>query len=99
MHSKNIIGLIVSQFMYSLYSLLYRLISYPYSLDTTNSNKMIFNVIAIGLQFFLNVETDTIMRSNVALHSYAAYSCYIHVLFPRVYGLDCKAFISSSSER
>ena len=42
-----IIGLIVSEFMYSLGN---RLIACPYTLDTMNSYKIIFNVIAIGLQ-------------------------------------------------
>ena len=46
---KIIIGLrlIVSKFMYSLG---YRLIVCPYTLDTRNLYKIIFNVIAIGLQ-------------------------------------------------
>ena len=38
-----------------------------------NLNKMIFNVTAIGLQKYL--ETDMIMRLNVLLCSYAAFSC------------------------
>ena len=46
MHTKNIIGLIVSQFMY----IHFRLILCRYNLDTMNSNNMIFNVIALGLQ-------------------------------------------------
>ena len=45
--AKMIIGLIVSEFMYSLGN---RLIACPYTLDTMNSYKIIFYVIAIGLQ-------------------------------------------------
>ena len=47
--TKISIGLIVSEFMYSLGI---RLIVCPYrpTLDTMNSYKIIFNVIAIGLQ-------------------------------------------------
>ena len=41
-----IIGLIVSQFMYSLG---YSLIVCPYALDSMNSYKIIFDVIEIGL--------------------------------------------------
>ena len=44
--TKIIIGLIVSQFMYSLG---YSLIVCPYTLDSMNSYKIIFNVIEIGL--------------------------------------------------
>ena len=48
--TKIIIGLIVSEFMYSLGN---RLIVCPYrpTLNTMNSYRIIFNVIAIGLRF------------------------------------------------
>ena len=44
--TKIIIGLIVSQFMHSLG---YSLIVCPYTLDSMNSYKIIFNEIEIGL--------------------------------------------------
>ena len=44
--TKIIIGLIVTQFMYSPG---YNLIVCPYTLDSMNSYKIIFNVIEIGL--------------------------------------------------
>ena len=70
--TKIIIGL-VSQFMYSLG---YSLIVCPYTLDTAmNSCKIIFNVIEIGLPKYLYFGTDMIMRSNMQLLSYAAFSC------------------------
>ena len=61
---ENIIGLIVSQ---------YRLILCPYTLDTMNSNIIIYN--SIGLQKMFYLEIDMIMQSNVVLRSYAAFSC------------------------
>ena len=51
----------------------------PYTLDTVNLNKVIFYVIAIGLQKKFYIETDMIMRLNVVLCSCAAFSCYKYV--------------------
>ena len=45
------------------------------TLDTMNSYKFIFNVIAIGLQKKFYLETDMCMLSNMGLRSYAAFSC------------------------
>ena len=60
--TKIIIGLIVSQFMHSLG---YSLIVCPYTLDSMNSYKIIFNVIEIGLPKTLYFGTDMIIRSNM----------------------------------
>ena len=60
--TKIIIGLIVSQ---SMHSPGYSLIVCPYTLDSMNSYKIIFNVIEIGLPKTLYFGTDMIMRSNM----------------------------------
>ena len=52
---KIIIGLIVSQFMHSLG---YSLIVCPYTLNSMNSYKIIFNGIEIGLPKYLYFGTD-----------------------------------------
>ena len=55
--TKIIIGLIVSQFMHSLG---YSLIVCPYTLNSMNSYKIIFNGIEIGLPKYLYFGTDMI---------------------------------------
>ena len=65
-----------------MYSLGYRLIvcAYKPTLDrpTMNLYTNTLYVIAIGLQIgpIFYLETDIIMRSNMGLRSYAAFSCY-----------------------
>ena len=55
--TKIIIGLIVSQFMHSLG---YSLIVCPYTLNSMNSYKIIFNGIEIDLRKYLYFGTDMI---------------------------------------
>ena len=49
MHTENIVGLIV----FLSFCIQYRLILCIYTLDAMNSNKMIFTVTAIALQFLI----------------------------------------------
>ena len=62
--TKIIIGLIVSQLMHSLgYGFSFTI--FPYTLNSMNSYKIVFNGIEIGLPKLLFVGTDMIMRSNM----------------------------------
>ena len=67
LQTTSIIDLIVTQFMFFRFRPII-------CLDTLNSNKVISYVIAIGLYKYF--KTDMIIRSNVVLRSYAAFSCF-----------------------